>query len=184
VAPTRIANKRVGFPAEASWRRANMSRLLFSTAWLFDSRILDYIQRHGFPLLRMAHLHVPRNLDLGGTRITELAIRAEMSKQSIGEIVDQCIAMGLVERLPDKTDRRAKIIVFAPRGLRLMETVRAALSLAESEMLTEIGARRMREVMTALTIYSRAIGSRPALGATGRVRQAARAKRAAVNPAR
>ncbi len=150
----RNAKKPVNFPAETLWRRANMSRLLFSAAWLFNSRILDYVQRHGFPLLRMAHLHVPRNLDLEGTRLTELARRAEMSKQAIGEIVDQCVAMGLVARVPDESDRRAKILVFTPRGLRLIAIVQAALLLAEREMRAEIGARRMREVMAALTQYS------------------------------
>ena len=130
-----------------------MSRLLFSAAWLFDSRILDYVQRHGFPLLRMAHLHVPRNLDLEGTRQTDLATRAEMSKQSIGEIVDQCVAMLLVTRVPHESDRRAKIVVFTPRGLRLLDVVRAALSLAEREMRTAIGGPRSDAVMTALTEY-------------------------------
>jgi DNA-binding MarR family transcriptional regulator len=161
-----------------------MSRLLFTAAWLFDARMLDYIQQHGFPLLRMAHLHVPRNLDLEGTRLTELAMRAEMSKQSIGEIVDQCTAMGLVERIPDKSDRRAKIVAFTPRGLRLMAIVRAALSFTESEMLGEIGARRMREVMTALTIYADAIPPRRKRDVTPRLGMASRSRRAALNPAR
>jgi DNA-binding MarR family transcriptional regulator len=147
------AKKQIAFPAEAAWRSGNMSRLLFSAAWLFDSRILDYVQRHGFPLLRMAHLHLPRNLDLEGTRLTDLAVRAEMSKQSIGEIIDQCVAMGLVARVPDKSDGRAKIVVFTPRGLHLLEVVHAALSFAEEEMRAAIGAQRTGDVMTMLTEY-------------------------------
>lgn len=80
----------VRFPADASWRRNNVGRLLHTANWLFDAHILAYINENGFPELRMAHLHVPRNLDFEGTRITELAIRAEMSKQSMSELVDQC----------------------------------------------------------------------------------------------
>jgi DNA-binding MarR family transcriptional regulator len=173
----RRAKKTVDFPAEALWRSANMSRLLFSAAWLFDARILDYVQRHGFPLLRMAHLHVPRNLDLEGTRQTDLAARAEMSKQSIGEIVDQCVAMGLVTRVPHASDRRAKIVVFTQRGLRLLEVVRAALSFAEREMRKAIGATRSSAVMTALTEYcdnilriQKRIGTPNAVIASGRRR--------------
>src|SRR5579859_6855396 len=118
--------KPVRFPAEKEWRRANMSRLLFSAAWLFDSRILAHVNRNGFPELRMVHLHVPRNLDLDGTRITELARRAEMSKQSMAEIIDQCEKMGLVTRGPDKDDGRAKVVTFTKRGLLLMKAVRSA----------------------------------------------------------
>ncbi len=150
---SRQVKKQVAFPAETAWRSANMSRLLFSAAWLFDSRILDYVQRHGFPLLRMAHLHLPRNLDLEGTRLTDLAVRAEMSKQSIGEIIDQCVAMGLASRVPDESDRRAKIVKFTARGLRLLDVVRAALSFAENEMRAAIGAQGTGEVTAALTQY-------------------------------
>lgn len=132
----------------------------------------------------MAHLHVPRNLDLGGTRLTVLATRAEMSKQAMGEIVDQCAALGLVTRLPDKSDRRAKIVVFTPRGLRLIEVVRAALSSAESEMLAEIGAQRMRAMMIALTHYADNVGTRRRRVATPLPGVASRRARAPISPAR
>jgi DNA-binding MarR family transcriptional regulator len=146
----------MSFPADRQWRRANISRLLFSAAWRFDSRILDYVNRHGFPALRMAHLHVPRNLDLEGTRVTELAARAEMSKQAMSEIVDECVAMGLIRRLPDPTDRRAKIVGFTPRGLELIAAVRAALTAAQREMRTIIGSDTLDAVATALADYAEA----------------------------
>jgi DNA-binding MarR family transcriptional regulator len=141
------------FPAETAWRRANISRLLFSAAWLFDARILAFVNENGFPRLRMAHLHVPRNLELQGTRITDLAVRAAISKQAMAEIVDECEAMGLVRRIPDPTDRRAKLIAFTGSGLRLMKTVRAALDAAEAEMARQIGAKRMRELAAMLGDY-------------------------------
>jgi hypothetical protein len=74
------------FPADEAWRRRNMSRLLDSAAWLFDTRILGIVNRSGFPEIRMAHLHLPRNLDLKGSRLTELAHRAEMSKQAVARV--------------------------------------------------------------------------------------------------
>ena len=136
--------KATRFPAETAWRRVNMSRLLFSAAWLFNSRILAFINEHGFPELRMVHLHVPRNLDLQGTRLTDLASRAAMSKQSMAQIIDECEAINLVRRIPDPSDRRAKLVAFTPTGLRLMKVVRAALSSAESEMATDRSAARAR----------------------------------------
>lgn len=145
------------FPAERQWRRANISRLLFSAAWRFDSRILDYVNSHGFPALRMAHLHVPRNLDLEGTRVTVLAARAEMSKQAMGEIVDECAAMGLVGRVPDEGDRRAKIVQFTPRGLELLKAMRAAVASAQREMRDIIGADTLDAVASALATYTETV---------------------------
>ncbi len=146
-------NPATQFPAETSWRRANMSRLLFSAAWLFDSRILAFVNGNGFPELRMVHLHVPRNLDLQGTRATDLATRAEMSKQAMAEIIDECEHMGLVRRVPDPSDRRAKLVAFTAKGLRLMKVVRTALAATEGEMARQIGAKRLREVAAALSGY-------------------------------
>jgi len=146
--------KKLGrFPVDASWRRNNISRLLYTATWLFDARILDYIKENGFPGLRMAHLHVPRNLDFEGTRVTELAIRAEMSKQAMGELVDQCEAMGLVERRPHKDDRRAKVVRFTAEGRNLLEIVERALAAAEREMLAVIGIRRMEDLVSGLVAY-------------------------------
>ncbi len=132
-----------------------MSRLLFSAAWLFDSRILAHVNRNGFPELRMVHLHVPRNLDLDGTRITELARRAEMSKQSMAEIIDQCEKMGLVTRGPDKDDGRAKVVTFTKRGLLLMKAVRSAVAMAERDMRDIIGREALSAVEAALAAYTR-----------------------------
>ena len=146
----------VSFPADEAWRRSNTSRLLFSAAWLFDAQILAIVNRRGFPDIRMAHLHLPRNLELGGTRLTELARRAEMSKQAMAELVDQCEKMGLVERQPDKSDRRAKIVLFTPRGRRLIELVREAVTIAEQNLRHQIGKERMAHLLAGLALYCNA----------------------------
>lgn len=159
----KAAKKLVSFPADTAWRRSNTSRLLYSAAWLFDRQILEIVNRSGFPEIRMAHLHIPRNLDLGGTRLTVLAERAEMSKQAMGELIDQCEKWGLIERRPDELDRRAKKVVFTVRGRRLINAVRKAVALAERDMLGQIGAKRMERLMSGLMAYCEANGrARPA----------------------
>jgi DNA-binding MarR family transcriptional regulator len=52
----------------------------------------------------------------GGLRLTEIAERANMTKQSVGEIVDDLAARGYVKRVPDPGDRRAKLICLTERG--------------------------------------------------------------------
>ena len=108
----------------------------------------------------MAHLHLPRNLDIDGTRLTILASRAEMGEQAMGELVDQCEKMRLVERQPDAMDHRAKIVVFTPRGRRLIEAVRAAVAQAERDLANKLGAKRAAALIAALACYcSDAAGS-------------------------
>lgn len=141
------------FPNDMRWRRTNISRLLFTAAWLFDKRILQYVNRRGFPNLRMVHLHLPRNIDLEGTRLTELASRAEISKQSMAEIVDACETLGLVEKVLDPKDRRAKLIALTPRGRKLINIVRLAIAAAEKQLKSQVGEKAAQALARTLANY-------------------------------
>jgi DNA-binding MarR family transcriptional regulator len=140
-------------PKESEWRHSNMSRLLFVAARRFEARLLDVLNARGYPEIRLVHLTVPRNLDMSGTRLTELAERGAMTKQSMGVLVDQCEAMGFVGRRPDPRDRRAKIIAFTPRGLQLIKAIRQAIILVEAEMGSEIGGASLEQARRALLKY-------------------------------
>ena len=146
----------VPLPAKDDWRWSNTGRLLFDAARLFEEGILRTVNEKGFPKVRMAHLAVPRNMDLGGTRVTTLASRASMTKQSMADLVVQCERMGLVTRRPDKSDRRAKMIVFTPKGRRLIEVIRQAIATMEQDMRSHIGAALQKQVRLGLTLYLKA----------------------------
>ncbi|MCL3819927.1 MarR family winged helix-turn-helix transcriptional regulator [Aeromicrobium wangtongii] len=51
-----------------------------------------------------------------GTRLTELAARAQVTKQTAGFLVDQLVRAGYVERVLDPTDARARLVRIAERG--------------------------------------------------------------------
>lgn len=70
----------------------------------------------GYPDIRAADHHVFEHLDPGGTRITVLAARAQMTHQSMSELISGLEARGYLERLPDPTDRRARLVQLTPRG--------------------------------------------------------------------
>lgn len=143
-------------PAKDDWRWSNTGRLLFDTARLFEEGILSIVNEKGFPKLRMAHMAVPRNMDLGGTRVTTLASRASMTKQSMADLVVQCERMGLVSRRRDKSDRRAKMIVFTPKGRRLIEVIRQAIATMEQDMRSHMGTALQKQVRIGLTLYLKA----------------------------
>lgn len=135
------------------WRHSNIGRLLNNAVRRFEARVLELMSEHGHAETRIAHISLTRNLDLDGTRLTELARRASMSKQAMGELVDQCAAMGLVERSVDLNDRRARIVTFTPAGVAWLDVFRTAVDTAEREMREEIGDKVMDSIVKALAAY-------------------------------
>ena len=74
------------------------------------------LERSEFSDIRPAHGCVFRYMNERGLRLTEIAERANMTKQSAGEVVDDLVARGYVERVPDPDDRRAKLVRLTDRG--------------------------------------------------------------------
>jgi DNA-binding MarR family transcriptional regulator len=77
----------------------------------------------GYGALRPAHMSILQHVDHppAGTRITELAERAQMTKQSMGQVVVDMESLGYVELVPDPSDRRAKIVRLTEAGWEMHE---------------------------------------------------------------
>jgi DNA-binding MarR family transcriptional regulator len=79
----------------------------------------------GHAAIRPKHGAVFANIDRDGTRTTTLAERAGMGKAAMGELVDELESLGYVERRPDPTDRRAKLVFPTALALRVTRLVHA-----------------------------------------------------------
>ncbi|MCP4444251.1 MAG: winged helix DNA-binding protein [Myxococcales bacterium] len=97
------------------------------------------------------------HLSLEGTRITTLAARMEISKQAVGQVVEELEQMGLVRRVPDPSDGRAKLVKFTAagregmlRGLGLLETIEQELAIALGEKQIQNMGRTLRKVLSHL----------------------------------
>jgi DNA-binding MarR family transcriptional regulator len=101
-----------------------------------------------------AHIHITRHLGLEGSRLSELATKAGMTKQAMGDLVDQCVAWGLVERKNDPLDARAKQIVFTPTGLAWLRAFEVAVKQAELEFEQEVGTDVATVIRLGLEIYA------------------------------
>jgi DNA-binding MarR family transcriptional regulator len=100
----------------------------------------------GFEDIRPAHTAVFQHIDADGSRLTDLAERAQITKQSMGYLVDYLEQRGYLERRPDPTDRRVALICLTDRG---WDEIRAALSIIaaiEHDWARRIGKRRMEEL--------------------------------------
>ncbi len=139
-----------------AWRRHNVGRLLNNAISRFERRILELMDAAGYGGFSLSHITITRNLDTQGTRATELARRAGITKQSMGDLIAQLEASGIVARRPDPTDGRSRIVFFTPAGTEWLRTFHDALLQAETEMQDILGPRRMRALKRALVDYDQA----------------------------
>ncbi len=72
----------------------------------------------GFPELRLAHNALFGTLSKPeGERSSDLAARARITKQAMGEVVRELVDLGILEMTPDPDDRRAKLVTYTKKGL-------------------------------------------------------------------
>ena len=104
--------------------------------------------------IRITHGCVFGNIDPEGTRLTDLAERARMTKQSVGEVTSDLEQRGYVERVPDPSDGRAKIIRLTERGRAAQALGVGLIDELEREWGDRFGAERvaaLREALEAIT---------------------------------
>ena len=89
--------------------------------------------------VRPVHDAVLAYLDRDGTRASVLADRARLSRQAITQLTDQLEERGVVVRLPDPADGRAKIIQYTPEALKIFDASRGAIAALEQRWASELG---------------------------------------------
>jgi DNA-binding MarR family transcriptional regulator len=102
-------------------------------------QVMEGLAHAGFGDLRPAHCTVFQHLPLQGLRLTALAEAALLTKQSMGYLVDDLEGLGYVERAPDPTDRRAKLVRLTTRGRQVDDTVRGVIRQMESDWAQRMG---------------------------------------------
>jgi DNA-binding MarR family transcriptional regulator len=86
------------------------------TARLMVEELSARLIADGYEGVQPSHHNVFENIDPHGTRLTELAARADMTHQSMSELVAGLETRGWVERRPDPTDGRARLVCLTPEG--------------------------------------------------------------------
>ncbi|HZY17155.1 MAG TPA: MarR family winged helix-turn-helix transcriptional regulator [Ramlibacter sp.] len=152
-------------PTEDGWRQTHLGRLLGHASRRFDERVLSLMAHNvEVPLalsnlaaraqVGAAHVHITRHLALEGSRLTDLADSAGMTKQAMGDLVGQCEAWGLVVREPDPRDARARRVRFTETGLAWLKAFRDAVTQAEEEFRAEVGPEVATIVALGLEAYA------------------------------
>ncbi len=148
-----------------NWRLTHLGRRLGHALRRFDARVLELMARDiEVPLtlsnlaardqVGAAHIHITRHLAVGGSRLTELAASAGMSKQAMADLVDQCEAWGLVRREADPHDGRARRVLFTASGLLWLQAFQHAVAQAEDEFRQAVGTDVATVVALGLEAYA------------------------------
>ena len=106
--------------------------------------------RRGYTQVKHAHNAVFSTLGEGGARASDMAVRAGITRQSMGEIVRDLTSLGILATSPDPQDRRAKLITYTPLGLEIATGGFRHILDLEERFAHEIGAEHYDRAREAL----------------------------------
>jgi DNA-binding MarR family transcriptional regulator len=128
----------------------NLGLLLFIPYRHMESAVLETLREHGHDL-PLNQARVFQRVAPGGSRLAELAEAAQVSKQTIGSIVDQLEAAGYVRRDPDPTDARARLVTVTGKGRELVALTLPVIRRIEADWTARLGRPRIRQLRQMLS---------------------------------
>ncbi|MGO4706339.1 MarR family winged helix-turn-helix transcriptional regulator [Microvirga sp. 2MCAF38] len=134
-------------------RQTNTGRLLLRAMRAFNERSMAAVQESGHPALSFAHASILPHIDADGTRLTEIAERAGMRKQSASQLIGELEKAGYVARTQDLSDKRATLISFTPQGQNFLRDAATVKARIEEELKRELGAGPYETLRTILVRF-------------------------------
>jgi DNA-binding MarR family transcriptional regulator len=129
----------------------NTGLLLYIPYRAMELRVFQVLAAAGYDDFTPAQARVFQRIAPGGSRLTDLAEQASITKQSVGFLVDQLERAGYVERVPDPSDARARLVRIAKRGQQAIPLAANVVSEVEAEWTEHLGKRRMEQLRGILT---------------------------------
>jgi DNA-binding MarR family transcriptional regulator len=128
----------------------NLGLLLFIPYRYMESAVQAELTAHGHDI-PINQARVFQRIAPGGSRLADLAEAAQVSKQTVGSIVDQLERAGYVRRVPDPTDARARLVTVTQKGQELVDVSLPVVREVEAAWATHLGPTRTRQLRSALT---------------------------------
>jgi DNA-binding MarR family transcriptional regulator len=133
-------------------RHEHLGWLLGRADLLFAEGVTRAMHERGFAGIRLVHIALNRNVDENGTRISEIARRAGMTKQATGQLVAEFVELGYIRLIPDPDDGRAKVARYTAKGKRLLVAIVASIEQTEDAVSEKIGPTQLAALKAALGI--------------------------------
>lgn len=118
-----------------------MMNLLRAFYW-FDEALQDQFAALGWPRNSRAQSMAMINVEFGVRRSSDIARNLGVTRQAMSQVIKDLNARGMIQILPDPSDRRAQIIQLNPElGQETGDIFRSALEAIEAELsrLSELG---------------------------------------------
>ncbi|WP_149402323.1 MarR family winged helix-turn-helix transcriptional regulator [Dictyobacter arantiisoli] len=135
-------------------RQIHIGRLLQQVYRQFNQQAIAMLQERGHQGLTLAHIQLLSHLDVEGNRITVLAERAGITKQSMGQLVTDLEDQRYIERKADPSDRRASLVFFTDRGWEFLQHAYAVWREIEADYQSILGEAEMRQLRASLAKLS------------------------------
>jgi DNA-binding MarR family transcriptional regulator len=113
-------------------------------------RIIAGLHRAGFRDLRLPHMGVLQYPGPDGSRPSELAERAAMSKQAMNQLLQSLERLGYLSRRDSEEDQRARLVRFTARGRAAWAKIHQILAEIEGEWRTTLGQKDFDRLKTLL----------------------------------
>jgi DNA-binding MarR family transcriptional regulator len=127
-------------------QQPNLGILLFIAYRALEQRAHDAVLAAGITDITLAQARIAARIGPHGTRVSDLAEQARVTKQSSGFLVDQLERAGYVERVPDPADRRARLVRLTARAEKVIKTANAEVEQVLSEWADHVGTERLRQL--------------------------------------
>jgi DNA-binding MarR family transcriptional regulator len=125
--------------------RLHIGQLLVQLTRVFQTELFERLVAAGVEDARVAHTHVTAFIKADGSRLTELASQARMTLPAMSELVDDLQRLGIVERRPDPSDGRAKLICLTAAGWDAMRVGHGVIAEIEAEYAELVGAESFEQ---------------------------------------
>ena len=133
-------------------RQLPVGLLMFIAARDMENRVVEAMRAAGVDDITLAQGRIAARIGPQGTRLTDLAEQAQVSKQTATALVNRLEEAGYVERVPDPGDGRARLVRFSAKGEAVIPIARAEEERIENEWERHLGGRRMRDLRESLTM--------------------------------
>lgn len=131
----------------------NLGTLCFYPARAMEAHLSESMVAAGYNDITPAQNRVFQRVTEDGVRIGQLARQTMVTKQTATFIVDQLERSDYVERVPDPTDARARLVRLSGRGKDLVQVANKASQQIESSWTDHLGedeADSLRHLLTKL----------------------------------
>ena len=108
------------------------------------------LRDRGFEDFSLGHGSALRNIDLEGTRVSEVARRAHMTKQGMSQLLKSLERRGYVRFQPDPSDGRARLAFLTSKAEALIATGQQIFLDLERDWQAELGPDTYRTLAKAL----------------------------------